>query len=130
MRPEFGLCLPCRVRRCRDADTIEVSLPGSDRVWAIRLEGIDAPELRTAAGKAAKAWVEAVLDEAADDLAVWIPAPKDATRLLKGLLTFDRIVGDVWVGTERRLSRMLVDAGHAAPSPQVKPKSHGRSKGN
>jgi len=122
IRPEFGLCLPCRVRRCRDADTIEISLPGSDRVWAIRLAGIDAPERNTEAGKRAKAWVEGVLEEAADQLAVWIPAPKKATHLLAEL-TFDRIVGDIWVGTERRLSQMLLAAGLAVASLKKKRKT-------
>ena len=45
-RPPYGLCLPCRLVRVRDGDTVEVSLPGSDRVYALRLIDCWAPETR------------------------------------------------------------------------------------
>jgi len=116
--PPFGLSLPCRFRRCRDGDTVEVSLPGSDRIWAIRLLGCSCPELCEPGGAEAKGAAEAALD-AADHLAVFIPAPKDPVRLLRSILTFDRVLGHVFLDTETTLSDILVRGGFGTKEPQA-----------
>jgi endonuclease YncB( thermonuclease family) len=112
-RPPLGLYLPCRLTRVKDGDTIEVRIPGTRWPWAIRLIGVDAPKATTPEGKEAKEFVEKTLADA-DDLAVWIPAPKKIGNLLENL-SFERIIGDIWVGTQTRLSRLLLWRGYAKP---------------
>lgn len=125
-RPPAGLCLPCRFRRSRDADTIEISFPGSERIWALRLLDCWAPEKHTPEGKRAKEYTESVMAEAADeDLHVWLPAPADPTRLLIGVLSFDRLLGHLFVDSTTTLSEMIVRAGHATVT-----KSAGHSHGD
>jgi endonuclease YncB( thermonuclease family) len=112
--PPHGLCLPCRFRRCRDGDTVEVSLPGSERIWAIRVMNVDTPERGHAGFIEAKAFAEEVLNNGDGNLSVWIPMPRlGSFNLLGQLVTFDRLVGDIFIGSEDRLSEMLVHAGHA-----------------
>ena len=106
----FGLHLPCKYVRARDGDTIEVQIL-SGLTWAIRLIGVNCFERYTGEGKAATKFVKDVLEEA-DDLSVWLPAPKHAENLLKNL-TFDRVPGHVFVG-ESNLADMIVHAGHGA----------------
>ncbi len=106
LRPPHGICLPCRFVRVRDGDTVEVSVY-SGLVWAIRLLDCCCPELHEPGGPEAKAFAEQVLEEADAELSVWIPAPRETTNLLKNL-TFDRVPGDIYVGTERTLTSMLL----------------------
>jgi len=110
--PAYGLCLPCNYRRCRDGDTVEISLPGSDRRWAIRLIDCWAPETHEAGGPEAKAYIEQLLDRANGRLSVWIPAPRHVENLLRNL-TFDRIPGRLFIGTDFDVSEAMVRAGHA-----------------
>ena len=111
LRPPSGLSLPCRYRECRDGDTVVISLPGSDRQWAIRLIDCWAPEMSEPGGAESKAFAEHVLDNT-ENLHVWIPAPKHVTNLLKNL-TFDRIPGHLFISSETTLSEMMVRAGKA-----------------
>jgi len=110
----FGLHLSCKFLRARDGDTIEVQI-FSGLTWAIRLIGINCPERYTDEGKAATAFVVEILEEAAGELSVWIPAPKHAENLLKNL-TFDRVLGHVFVGSDSCLADMIVHAGHGERS--------------
>lgn len=110
--PPYGLYLPCRFVRCRDGDTVTISLPQSNREWSVRLIGIDCPELHEQGGPEAKQFAESVLQNASDRLSVYIPAPKDVVNLLANL-TFDRIPGHIIVGEDRNLAELLLVAGHA-----------------
>jgi len=109
--PPYGLCLPCKYRRCRDGDTVEISVLGADRIWAIRLIDCWAPDRNEPGFKEAKAFAEEVLQDA-DHLSVYVPAPRDTRNLLANL-TFDRVPGWLFVGTEDTLNAMMVHAGHA-----------------
>jgi endonuclease YncB( thermonuclease family) len=99
------------VVKVRDADTIEIALPGSTHVWAIRLIDVWAAERNTDEGKAAKAGCERILsDVGAGELAVSIPAPHDVRNLLRNL-TFDRVPGYVWLDAVETLNARLVRDG-------------------
>lgn len=117
--PRHGFCCPVALRRVRDADTVEVSIPGSPFVWAIRLLDVWAPELDGDARSIAqrgKAWLEDYL-RAADpaDLALFVPLPR-GENLLKQLVTFDRLLGELWHG-DTLVNRLIVVKGFASTQP-------------
>lgn len=120
--PPYGLCSPCRVRRVIDGDTVEVSLPESDRVWPIRLLDCWAPERNTVEGQAAKLFAQRVVDEAEGELSLFVPAPESGLRLMQ-VLTMGRVLGHIYVGTEDTLSEIMVRSGHAT---REKPKGTDR----
>ena len=110
-RPPVGLCLPCRIVKVRDGDTIEVSLLGSQYAWAVRLMDCWCAERNTAAGKAAKAFAEEVV-AGLKHVHVWIPSRKHTLNLLR-FVSFDRFIGHVFISDIARLSERMVCAGHA-----------------
>jgi endonuclease YncB( thermonuclease family) len=109
-RPPHGVCLPVHYVSSRDGDTILVSL-GSDGglVWPIRLDGINCPEKRHPGGFEAHDFVIKLLTDA--DLSVWVDAPKRKNILRS--LSFDRIIGDLFIEDKGWLTDLLVEAGHA-----------------
>lgn len=110
--------VPATVLRVVDADTLDVSL---DLGWHItlhakvRLAGVNAPELATAAGKAARDWVVSQLLRLPNgDIAEYRPV----TVVSHSLDKYGRVLGDVFVGpavTGTSLSGLLLAAGHAVP---------------
>ena len=119
--PPYGLCLPCVYIRCVDGDTIVVTRRGSDWKWRIRLLDCWAPERRTKAGKAATQFAKSILEESADELSAFVPFPKKVKNPLQ-IFSMRRVLGHIFVGTERTLSEMLVDAGHATKKKKKKKK--------
>lgn len=112
-RPPYGVCLPAKLLGVVDGDTVDLSVLSGRLLPRIRLCACWAPEMKTAAGKAAKKAAEKFLDEAdPKQLAVWIPAPIHLDNLLKNL-TFDRIPGWVFIGETETLNHAMVAAGHA-----------------
>lgn len=109
--PPYGLTLPCIVRRVIDGDTVEISLPGSDRRWPIRLLDCWAPELPTEAGQIAKRAAEELVADA-DQTSVFLPAPRDAMKLL-AMTTMGRLLGHVFLRTDQTLSEAMVQRGMA-----------------
>ena len=109
-RPDLGLSLPCKFHRCIDGDTIEIQFPGSERVWKIRLIDCWCPELDTPKGKEAKQYAEKIMKGCMNPV-VYIPIPRDIYNLL-GNLTFDRILGYIFVGEAMTLNEIIVLAGH------------------
>lgn len=110
-RPNFhGLHLPCAFVRAFDGDIIEVRTL-SGLTWTIRLIGVGVDRFGPCSDsmKAAK-FIESVLEESGE-LSVWIPDPKHTENLLKNL-TFDRIPGHIFIGSESNLADMIVNAGH------------------
>jgi endonuclease YncB( thermonuclease family) len=105
------VCLPCVARRAIDGDTIEVSLVGSERRYAIRLIDCWCPEMREPGGPAAKAEAEHALGQARD-LALFIPLPADMLHPLN-FLTFERIPGHLFLNPYTTLSEWLVRKGFA-----------------
>jgi len=113
MRPPVGICIPVRYVRCRDGDTVEVSLPKSEYVYAVRLADCWCPEMREEGGVAAKEFAESVLDNT-ESLHLFIPLDGVGVNILAALTTFDRVVGELWVSSTKTLNEMLIEAGYAS----------------
>jgi hypothetical protein len=114
IRPEFGLCLPCRVKRIREAAVIDVTLPvWFGCLWVVHLENIVSLLPETPEGERALKFTKEVLDEANTDVAAWIPAMVNEGLGVDGCGVANYVAGDLWIGTEDRLSDILVNAGHA-----------------
>ena len=109
MRPRVGICLPVRYSRCRDGDTIEVTLPYSALVHAIRLVDCWCPEMGEPGGIEAKEFAESVLSNA-EDLRAFFVIPQGTTSLSK-LFSFGRVVGELWVSETQTLNDMLIESG-------------------
>jgi endonuclease YncB( thermonuclease family) len=106
--------VPAQILRIIDADTYEVLL---DLGWKItyrtklRLAGVNAPELSTPAGLAARAWVIHTLGLRADSLGPTV------TVVSHSLDKYGRVLGNVYYGhdNEHHLNEDLVAAGQAVP---------------
>jgi endonuclease YncB( thermonuclease family) len=96
------------IRRIVDGDTLVVALtvaPGISFELKLRLRGLDCPEMSTAAGRAAKLFVEGLI-KAGDEVVVGTTKPDK----------YDRYLADVFVGqpkAELFLNNALLEAGHA-----------------
>lgn len=114
----YGLYLPVAFHRARDPDTIEVKLPGSAFVWALRLIHCWAPETKSPRAadrdlcERGRAWLT---NRCAG--ATYL----DVAILFRGLqqplkaLTFDRIPAHVYLpGDPVSLSQQVVAAGFAS----------------
>lgn len=114
-RPPYGLCLPVIVDRVIDGDTVVVRFRQGGLQWRVRLRGVNCPEVkgpRKAHGIAAKEYVQSVLDAKSGTLAVHIEPPENPDELL-GITTFNRLVGEIWLDNDTKLSDVLVASGHA-----------------
>jgi len=130
-RTPYGLCLPCRCVRVIDGDTVIVSLPGSHREWRVRLLDCWAAELDTPQGRRARDFLVHHLD-GADDLALFVPAPKDPLRLLSSMVSFDRVLAHVFLPDGRSVSEVMVAGGLATagkPPKQVRMGKESRDHG-
>jgi micrococcal nuclease len=98
-----------KILRIIDADTIEVDLDlGCDihTNLTLRLYGINAPEMRTAEGKAAKAYVQIMLPV---DTPVVIETIKDRRE------KYGRYLAIVWHEFFGNANQHLLDNGYAVP---------------
>lgn len=114
-RPPAGICLPVELVRLRDADTVEVRVPGSVYKWAIRLLDCWAAEPHTDAGRAATEHARRLIDDA-EGLYLYVPVPEVSSHLLTNLLgsaSFDRLLGHLYLDDTTTLSAALVASGHA-----------------
>ena len=114
--PPLGVCLPARWTRTIDGDTIELTLRTTQTV-KVRLVNCDAPEAGTIAGDAATARLRQVQNRVDGELVrLWIPLPNDKDgngvvdldELFRAVLSFERVVGRVFVGTGVDLSDVVV----------------------
>ena len=88
-----------------DGDTIKVSIPlgfGFTTVQKLRLRGLDAPEIESAEGKEAKAFVEAMLSKTKEPLLIKTHKSDK----------YDRYLADVWIDNQY-LNQALLDQGLA-----------------
>jgi hypothetical protein len=104
-RPPAGACFPAEYVRCRDADTVEVSIFGGSIVLPIRLLRCYAPELKTPLGAEAKRIAEKAL-LASEQLYIFIP--RIGTNKPLKHFTFDRILGHIFLDETLTLSDLLV----------------------
>lgn len=96
--------VPATVVRVVDADTLECDLDLGWRITyraKVRLAGVNAPEMSTPEGKAARAWVAEVLIA-------------QVTVVSHSLDKYGRVLGEVRVG-DWDLATALLEAGHAVP---------------
>src|SRR5690348_7866111 len=98
--------VPARVTRVIDGDTLVVDLDQGWSSWKmgarVRLEGINAPEMDTAAGKEARAFVSLLVQ------------PGDViTVVSRSLDKYGRTLAVVRLEDGRILNDLIVDAGHA-----------------
>ncbi len=106
---------PCQIVKVTDGDTVHVVIDAGFRIsvrHVIRLTRVNAPEMNTAEGKDAKAFVMGwVAVRSAGEWPFTLecdgPDPRDK---------YGRWVGDILTGAER-LSRVLLETGHAKPWP-------------
>jgi micrococcal nuclease len=108
MALEWEWKVPAVVRRVVDGDTIELDLDLGWRVYRnlehLRILGINAPEKNTKAGKAAKAFAEALL-----------PAGLQVVVTSQAKPTFTRTVGAIEIPGKGDFAALMVAAGHATP---------------
>ena len=88
----------------RDADTIEVAT-SRGRI-AVRLNGVDAPELKERGGRAGREWMRRVF------------GGQRLTCRLNGDRTYDRWVGVCWDREGHDLGASVIAAGHARDCPR------------
>ena len=106
--PPLGLTARAVVDRVIDGDTIVVMVQ-----WpvTIRLRDCWAAEQNTEAGKEATAYMDGLTPVGSK--IVFQAASKDADSL-GDLMSFGRVIGDVWVdGRDESVSEIMVSAGHA-----------------
>lgn len=105
---------PAKVRRVIDADTIVCDLDMGMRVWQhdirVRVLGVDAPEMNTPAGEAARLYVIDLMTSAR-----W-----ECTVVSESYDSFGRVLGDVYfdygdLTRTKLLSNLLLADGHARP---------------
>lgn len=103
MKPVYVYRASCV--RVIDGDTYVLSIDygfHQSGEWHVRLHGVNAPELSTAEGKAARDYVQSLLT----------PSRPLVVQTFKDQRSFERWVCDVWIEDES-LADLLVAAGHA-----------------
>ena len=120
--PPLGVCLPCRLVGFRDGDTVVVSsLTGAH--WAIRLINCWAPDRGEPGYDESNAHAEELL-AASSQLHVYVPAPEDVYKIVQSgggvnllkAVTFDRVLGWLFLAPDLTLNEAMVVAGHAGRS--------------
>jgi endonuclease YncB( thermonuclease family) len=110
--PEDGLSGPVNCLSVTDGDTLVVQSNYNCPPVRIRLKNCWCAELDTAEGLAALKFANEIVF-GADELWVWIPPPKPGKNILRQLLTFDRVVGHIFLDSQTTLGEMLIRHGHA-----------------
>lgn len=117
--------VPARILRILDGDTLEADLDLGWRITyraKVRLARVNAPELNTAEGRAARDWAVHLLTVLADTLTHSVEW-RAITVVSHSLDKYGRVLGDVrWVdsaGTTHDLAADLLLAGHATPARSV-----------
>lgn len=99
--------VPATITRWVDADTLTARLSLGWHLHLdgrIRVEGCDAPELRTPAGKAALAWTQA-----------FVPVGLEVTCVSRSLDKYGRVLGALVLPNGDDYATALIKAGHAKP---------------
>lgn len=111
MRHEHGVKARARMTKIIDGDTIEVVVQYPVRIrlrncWAPEIHGID----RIAGEKAKDAL--SMIAPPGTFVTVWIPT--DEAKTIGGVMTFDRVLADVWIhDDEETLADHMIAMGHA-----------------
>ena len=112
-RPTHGLSIPIQIVDVYDGDTLTVEIKFRVKV---RLLDCWSPEVRTRdleekkRGLAARDFVRGIALNKKGTL--WIPSRN--VKTIGNLLSFDRVLGHIWVSDDKKsLSETVVEAGHA-----------------
>lgn len=111
MAPTVDYTYPAAVQRVIDADTLVLDIDLGFYVSTtvhVRLKDVDAPELDTDAGRAARQYAISLLVDTYGSRVV-VQTRKVPER------SFARYVATVWLPDGRSLGDLLVAAGHARP---------------
>lgn len=100
----YATTLSGKLVHVRDADTIEIAT-SRGRI-AVRLNGVDAPELNERGGQAGKRWMQNAYSNAT------------ITCEFNGQKTYDRWVGVCWDKAGVDLGAAVIAAGHARDCPR------------
>lgn len=101
-----------RVASIWDADTLRLDIDLGFGIWtarqAFRLAGIDAPELGTVEGRAARDWLRGLLPAGTELIAI---THKDSGD------KYGRYLADLYLPSDpaTSINQQLIDAGHARP---------------
>jgi len=98
--PQTGIAFRCRYQVNRDARTVVIRTPERQAIAVTLIECYTAPE-NLEAGRAAKAFLESLLEENDDPLTCWLPGQ----RIRNGH-------GRLWIGTVE-VAEVMRRHGHA-----------------
>jgi endonuclease YncB( thermonuclease family) len=119
--PEIGWCVPVRIVRVIDGDTLEVELT---KRWRVRVLDCWCPESRTrnaeekVKGLAAKTALESMVRDNERKGTLFVPGHDD----LSDAMTLGRVLGRLWLADGRDVAYVQRSAGHAT---KVKPVTKG-----
>lgn len=128
IRPEHGLCVPVKVIRVYDGDTVHVRLYDPEdkreglKTWHVRLLDCWAPEVKGPEredGLKAKAFLEDLLRDE-EDVSVFVPRQPKA-NILDAMTTMGRVLGRLFIGSQD-VSEVMVRHGYATKAAIKKPK--------
>lgn len=106
--PNYGLCLPCVVKKVRDGDTVEISVFGGAYVWAIRVIDCWVDDKNKELNANARAFLRKYAAANKQPVSVHIPLPRNIKNILKNL-TFDRIPGHIYFGEDSLAGIMIAN---------------------
>jgi micrococcal nuclease len=108
--------VPARIRRVVDGDTLRVDLDLGWGVWLgdepIRLAGINADEMNTIEGQAARDFLAAHLEPLIDPPTMW-----RCSFVSTGFDKYRRALGFIYTPDGVNLSTLMLQSGHAEPYP-------------
>ena len=109
--PQLGLTARATVDRVIDGDTVAVSL---HLPAVIRLKDCWAPELTGDSAEAGQDARNALVDLLDPPNEIVVSIPTGDANSLSDIMTFGRVVGDIWrPGMDRSVSHEMVALGHA-----------------
>lgn len=111
-RPPHGICLPVCIDRVVDGDTVVVVVKGGSHHLRIRLKDCWAEENDTPEGKRAAKELLSII-ESCDHASLFVPVDEKEPLNLFKVLSFERIVGHVFVSHDETLSEIMVRRGFA-----------------
>lgn len=105
--PDMATTVKCRVVRVLDGDTVQVTVQQS---YTVRLLDCWAPEKRAPGGPEATEHLRKHIEANGANGILSVPWTEDSSKSW----SMGRVLGNVWLtGSERSLSEVQVDGGHA-----------------
>ena len=99
--PRTGYATKAKVIKVIDGDTIKVEVV---RHFNVRLLDIDVDELNTGKGRAAKEFLEHLIND--KEITVFIPNGRSELNLMD-INSFNRLLGEIWLDGDINLMELL-----------------------